>query len=622
MELIDGKYVEEAAPEEAGRRRKTWMRIGALAACICLVVTSAALWLFLPFSATPPDVSRYKDSEYYSVIEKLNALTYRRPTHKNNFELYVSGMFMAKAESEDMNAAPEASGDAAESPTSNYQEVTDNQVAGVIEGDIIKRSDEYIYYLRGKELCVYSIEGKDSALVGKYKFDNKNGQMYSYFAEMYLSEDCKTVTVITVGKGDDNATVTKVISLDVSDPKNISENKRVSISGFYTTSRLVDGNVLVINEFYAMSPDFSKEETFIPQIYTESGASSIPADGIISPDTLTSTRYTVVCMMDEKTLELKGSSAFLSYSENVYVSEDSIYATRGYADRRKDGKMTTTESVTEISRLAYSDSGLEFKGSVTVKGYVKDQYSLDEHNGILRVVTTTSKNSYYERYSNDNELVMVEPAGVNNGTNASLYCIDIENWEMLASVENFAPVGEVVQSVRFDGDAAYVCTSVQLSDPVFFFDLSDLENITYKDTGTIEGFSSSLVNFGDGFLLGIGRGSSWNSVKIEVYEESESGVVSVCKWELDNGSYSGVYKSYLIDRKNKFVGLGVSDFSGTNAESERYVLLYFDNYRLHELVNVPIHGYSHDKDRAVYIDGYLYIFSPETFRVEDVWQND
>ena len=81
---------------------------------------------------------------------------------------------------------------------------------------------------------------------------------------------------------------------------------------------------------------------------------------------------------------------------------------------------------------------------------------------------------------------------------------------------------------RFDGTDAYVCTAVQLTDPVFFFDLSDMDNITYKETGTIEGFSTSLVNFGNGYLLGIGTGNVWGSLKIEIYEESATGVVSVC----------------------------------------------------------------------------------------------
>ena len=82
-----------------------------------------------------------------------------------------------------------------------------------------------------------------------------------------------------------------------------------------------------------------------------------------------------------------------------------------------------------------------------------------------------------------------------------------------------------------------MCTSIEMSDPVFFFDLSDLNNITYKDTGTIEGFSTSLVNFGDGYLLGIGR-ESWSTFKAEIYTEADSGVEAFCSFVQENANYS------------------------------------------------------------------------------------
>jgi uncharacterized secreted protein with C-terminal beta-propeller domain len=171
-----------------------------------------------------------------------------------------------------------------------------------------------------------------------------------------------------------------------------------------------------------------------------------------------------------------------------------------------------------------------------------------------------------------------------------------------------------VKSARFDGANAYVCTSVELSDPVFFFDLSDIDNITWKDTGTIEGFSSSLVNFGDGFLLGIGRGNSWNTVKIEVYEESGDGVVSVCKYEVEQGYYSNDYKSYFIDREKGLVGLGIDRYDG----DARYVLLHFNGYDIYEIANVLQGDGYLESYRAFIEDGYLYVFSISNFTVTNI----
>ena len=48
MSLLDDRYVEEADPTRARPKKKLWRRLSILAACLCLIVTSAALWLFLP----------------------------------------------------------------------------------------------------------------------------------------------------------------------------------------------------------------------------------------------------------------------------------------------------------------------------------------------------------------------------------------------------------------------------------------------------------------------------------------------------------------------------------------------------------------------------------------------
>ena len=232
-----------------------------------------------------------------------------------------------------------------------------------------------------------------------------------------------------------------------------------------------------------------------------------------------------------------------------------------------------------LDRLNGGDE-LVGEGSVIIEGSVHDRYSMDEYEGILRVFATTS----WSEYKNNETYYSF---GISNA-NVSLYCIDISDFSVVASVENFAPYGESVQSARFDGDTAYVCTAIELSDPVFFFDLSDLDNITYKHTGTIEGFSTSLIDFGEGFSVGIGVGS-YGYLKIEAYVEDGDNVTPLCSYEAD-AYYSENYKSYYIDRENGLIGLGITDYSYEGNERGRYILLHFDGYKFTELVNVPLVG--------------------------------
>jgi uncharacterized secreted protein with C-terminal beta-propeller domain len=253
--------------------------------------------------------------------------------------------------------------------------------------------------------------------------------------------------------------------------------------------------------------------------------------------------------------------------------------------------------------MSYRGDRLEQKGSAVVEGSVKNQYSMDEYQGVLRVVTSTNK-TVTQYHDNGTVSGMVQ-------RNANLYCIDLENFSVVACVEAFAPEGEQAESVRFDGNMAYVCTAevITLTDPVYFFDLSDLSNITYKDTGTIDGYSSSLVDFGEGLLLGIGVGAERN-LKIEIYEQTQTGVESLCAYE-QNALFAEAYKSYYIDRENSLVGLCIYPLSG---QKPIYVLLHFDGYELNELLRVPVSVGDLASVRAVLIDGWLYVFD-EDFKV-------
>lgn len=596
---INDDFIDEAAPVRK-KRSINWQKFAALAACVAIVFSALGLYLFLPGDTFEPDVSRYDDSEYYQIITRIEKF------YKKNSSTNFDNLFGATGGDILEEGAPTASPDG---DTGEYVEVTDNQVAGVIEADLIKRSSTHVYYLHLDTLYVYSIKGESTELAGSYTLPNSDDAKYSYKSryEMFLSEDAKTVTLIAPYYSKDGEAATAIISIDVSNPSKISERARVNVCGSYLSSRLTGGKLLMISSYRPTDPDYNKPETFVPKIDTGTGMTAISPDSIVFPDELTSSMYTVVTSLDGDTLSLSGCRAFLSYSEQLYVSDNAVYATRGYVDEQENGSISIYTRKTDVTKLSYVGDELRLCGTFTVDGYVKDQYSLDEHDGVLRVVTTTERWGYGADIEE-------------SGTNASLYCIDATSFKVLADIRNFAPWGETVRSVRFDGDAAYVCTSIQLSDPVFFFDLSDLGNITYTDTGTIEGFSTSLINFGNGYLVGIGVGSEASTLKIEVYTESGGAVIPLCSYELENTYYSLDYKSYYVDRENQLIGLGVGCYSGERFKDDGghgYVLLSFDGYALCELLSVGI-DCEPLRTRGVYIDDCFYIFGGDEMIVEKI----
>lgn len=618
------KEIYERADVKRAKKRKYVKWISVTACCLSLVL-ALNLVLFVPYPSGLPDISAYSGSEYYPLMQQLNALTYRNTnTAHNNFEAWFVNLSRGDANSgsNDMEGDIPNSGTAEDPSTpgdpgnpesgSDYNEVTDNQEAGVIEGDRFKRTSTHFFYVQGDgytdlSLSAFTIDRENSAYCGTLTMPADDGTSFSayYGVELYLSDDGDTATIFApVFTYKTNKLYTAVISADVSNPENMQETGRVYVSGSYVTSRKIGEGFLLISNFAVRSnPDFSDESAFLPQVGTWNKMESLPMQDIICPDTATAARYTVIVRLGEG-LSVDGHIAFLSYSQEVYVSEDNIFVTRSHTQTMRERDYERRIPYTQIACVAYSGGGLTLKGSADVAGTVLNQYSLDEQDNTLRVVTTVSE-SNVRIYENGG--VSSDDVTTSFGTNdnASLYVLSLDDFSVIASLERFAPEGEEVTSVRFEEDIVWVCTARiwELTDPVFRIDLSNLDNITYTDTGTIEGYSTSLVDFTDGTLLGIGRGSD-TLLKIEIYEQGEDGVVSVATYET-NADYSQDYKAYFIDRENGLIGLHVYDF----IEGSKYLLLHFDGYTLTPVAEIDLTSRNYDTTRAAIVDGWLYILT-------------
>ena len=169
-------------------------------------------------------------------------------------------------------------------------------------------------------------------------------------------------------------------------------------------------------------------------------------------------------------------------------------------------------------------------------------------------------------------------------------------------------------AARFDGDTAYVCTAyiVHFTDPVYAIDLSDPAHITFRDTGTIDGYSFTLFPFFNGSLVGIGYGDTRDTLKVEVYLETQDGVVSDAKYLLFDCEFSEEFKAHLLDAGEGLVGLHVLDYA--SEMQSYYLLLRYDGYELNEVCKVPVTG-NPDRTRACIVGETLYVFSDDGFAV-------
>ena len=537
-------------------------------------------------------------------------------------------------------------------------DINDNQVQNVSEGDIAKRSDKFLYYLRGDKLYVYSLKGTASAAECIFPLSSYVSQMNSYMKkvedkkeelldkyeelnkntatlvrEMFLSADFKTLTVILTNK---STSMTGIFVFDVSSSPAVILKSFNMLSGNYVSSRMINGELIVFTR-YTVSKSYNEDEpsTYIPFYVTEK--QEYFTNDIYFPSVLASSSYLTVTRLSHGGTVIEKSLSYLSFSDTLYVSSGNIFISRLIP--LSQGKYNT-----ELVGINYSEGGLTHSGSVTIPGTLKNQYSLDEHEGILRVVATTYFGEYspvtpsYQSSSLRDEILedamdeIIEDviddsqsdpltgstAEARRDTSASLYCIDLSSWEIRATVANFAPKGEIVRSARFEGTNAYVCTSLQqvFIDPVFFFDLSDLDNITYTETAEMDGYSSSLINFGNGYVVGVGYGNSTSTLKIDVYKEIGTTVEVVCSYEFKSAKFSLSYKSYFVDRERHLLGIAMSSYvSKSSSYEDYYLLLYFNGSYFDFIINSPVDFTSASSVRSFLQDGFVYVVTDTTFTV-------
>jgi len=600
---IDDKYIagseeymnnrkERSGGNNASKKRRRL--IGLLAAA--LLLAAAMLVLFLPvYSVGPADITRFSGSEYYTLIEKINRITgYRGPTYKNNFERLQSAFEKpAPVNDNDENGC---------AITAYFTEKGDlyygftEDISGIVtEPDLMRKSDKYIYYLNRSAdtyaMQIFSADGENSKQVGSYDLSYLGSRRIFC---LYLSPDFKSATVIVRDHD-----ISTVILLDVSDPANIINKKTVRVKGEVFDSRLVDGRIILFNTFWIKSkPDFTDESAFLPQIDTGNGFESVPPQNIVIPEEdTTSLYYKVIYILDQNTLELTDSLALLSERDGtlfgIYVSESGIYVCENIYER--------LGWACEIKRISYRNEKLALKGSLRLKGFIFDRFWLDERDGILRVVTQAHE------YDGDD--------GEYNGVN--FYCIDVRSLEIIGETPRLPFADYGIESVRFEGDHAYVCMR---DGAIIFFDPSDPQNITFYRMGKTYENSIGVVEMSGG-LLCIGISDYYDVfVKMEIFREFKPGgeiLDSVARYEKDKYRSSRDHRSYLIDRENGLLGFKMSTLMKhpEDPHDSVYILLHYDGEKLTELKRVSVEG-SNDCTRSFIKDRYLYIISESGLAVE------
>jgi len=199
------------------------------------------------------------------------------------------------------------------------------------------------------------------------------------------------------------------------------------------------------------------------------------------------------------------ATSIINNSYITYASENNLYlaeTSRNWWTRLDDGTWPTSQ--TAIYKFAISGNAPQYLATGRVDGYVNNQFSFSEFNGVLRVATTqddiveSDVNIWQQMLSNN---VFVLSDAENNG-----------DLNVIGEVRNFAS-GETIRSSRFYNDKGYVVTFRNM-DPLFTFDLGDPTNPILKGELIIPGFSTYIHKYDDNHLLTIGRAGGAGGVGV------------------------------------------------------------------------------------------------------------
>ncbi|AUX38226.1 MULTISPECIES: beta-propeller domain-containing protein [Sorangium] len=223
---------------------------------------------------------------------------------------------------------------------------------------------------------------------------------------------------------------------------------------------------------------------------TELGASC--ADFYIPEAGTTSYGLTQIESIDLDDLdEAPASTSIIGATDTVYSSHDALYvAARGWQQPTAPSAVNASTDVTHLHKfdLVADPSQPRYVASGSVPGHILNQFSLDEHNGKLRV-STTAMVPGTERWTTRNGVFVLEAQGT--------------ELARIGAITDLAP-GEQIRSTRFIGDRGYVVTFLQV-DPLFVLDLSDPASPSVAGELKIPGFSEYMHPLDDGHLLAIGR---------------------------------------------------------------------------------------------------------------------
>ena len=548
-------------------------------------------------------------------------------------ETYLKGQFAASILpeavyfSDDVGSMPvenDTSTDGAGSQEGHS--ATNIQESGVDEGDKVKTDGARMYVADGNRVHIVAIgdDGRPGP-IGHVDVKGVIDSLYLYghilvaiYRPTASAEPCACEMAVDSMIGWPGWIMPKsksgVLLVDVSDPSTPRRLYEIVVDGALVSSRLTQGRLHVIQQFLPVLPTLDLVYAATEQDRADTIAANfdlldtVSLDDLVPGYSLLDAQGDVIesgrlvasdhffrpeepdggSIVTILTLDLDdlgqgfSSSGILADAHTVYASTQSLYLA---ANRWRYWYFvdSLSQMQTSVYKFSLSDTHAVFQGSGRVNGTILNQFSMGEHEDVLRVATTTgttwdgsSRNHVFCLKSNDTA----------------------SRLEVIGRLENLAP-GESLYAARFIGTRGFLVTFVNV-DPLFTLDLSDPRNPKAVGELKVPGYSDYIHPWGRDHLITVGKdtlladGFPWyQGLQLSIFDISDFSDPKLLHKELigDRGTGSEAlydHKAFTFWAENNLLALPVD---------------------LRELVDSPEYPWSYGE--RTFAGLYVYRFSVE-----------
>jgi hypothetical protein len=531
---------------------------------------------------------------------------------------------------------------------------TNTQEKGVDEADLVKTDGDYIYTLHlGELVIVEAIDDGQMSEAGRAEVGGYANELFIYedlaavFSTLYETD---VPEELRIKQGDDSSSpepgwdcwddwcfgdikYTQLTLVDIEDPASPEVVRTVIFAGEYSTSRRI-GNALrtviyspllalEMSWYYDYENDWTSSTSDVNSHYkgvikkntdrfnaldiddilpkkldSVDGKITYIADcdQILGPGTPSGIGLTTAITIDlDAPTGPQTAVAVFGAKGLVYASTESLYLTTSndYVWEAFESGLWDAET-SGIHKFDISDgkSATTYLATGAVPGRMLDQFCLGEHEGYLRVATTTG-NGWGDSGLENHVRVLGE-----NG----------KELEIVGQIDGLG-IDQQIYAARFMGDRGYVVTFRQV-DPLYTLDMSDPTNPKVIGEWHGPGFSTYLHPVGDNHILSIGE-DNWR-VTVSLYDISDFAdptLVTRLMFPDDGYSSAGTssHKAFTFNSETGFLALPFLNYDTHNTGIFTYDVDETGIIQLGTLhLNAGVEMDEGSALRSVYIDDTLY----------------